>query len=145
MSSLPIRFAALGFLLAIPTLAAGDTIIAGGNLINQTWTLAGSPYIVQGRDHSLGGFPHHPVRGRGEVHEHGQPDLGEGSRAEVAIFNAAGRHVRTLSATVAGDRGGIIEWDGRDAGGAPVGSGVFFYEVRVDGRFVGSNRAVMTR
>ncbi|MBK7193332.1 MAG: DUF4215 domain-containing protein [Myxococcales bacterium] len=28
--------------------AAADTIVAGGNIINQTWTPAGSPYIVQG-------------------------------------------------------------------------------------------------
>ncbi len=28
--------------------AAADTIIAGGNVINQTWTLAGSPYVLQG-------------------------------------------------------------------------------------------------
>src|SRR5262245_54624871 len=32
--------------LAAP--AAADTIIAGGNVINQTWTTAGSPYIIQG-------------------------------------------------------------------------------------------------
>ena len=48
MSTLPIRFAVLALLLVIPALPAGATIIAGGNLINQTWTLAGSPYIVQG-------------------------------------------------------------------------------------------------
>jgi MYXO-CTERM domain-containing protein len=30
------------------TSARADTIIAGGNVINQTWTAAGSPYIVQG-------------------------------------------------------------------------------------------------
>jgi cysteine-rich repeat protein/parallel beta-helix repeat protein len=30
------------------TTAAADTIIAGGTVINQTWTTAGSPYIVQG-------------------------------------------------------------------------------------------------
>src|SRR5207247_2782414 len=28
--------------------ASADTIIPGGNVINQTWTPAGSPYIVQG-------------------------------------------------------------------------------------------------
>src|SRR5687768_15617141 len=33
-------------LLATP--AAADTTIAGGTVINQTWTTAGSPYIVQG-------------------------------------------------------------------------------------------------
>ncbi len=32
--------------LAAP--AAADTIIVGGNIINQTWTTAGSPYILQG-------------------------------------------------------------------------------------------------
>src|SRR5438067_3546177 len=37
---------AFGF-LACPA-ASGDTIITGGNVINQTWTAAGSPYVVQG-------------------------------------------------------------------------------------------------
>ena len=44
----------LVFLLAIALAAAAapsagaDTIKAGGNVINETWTAAGSPYIVQG-------------------------------------------------------------------------------------------------
>src|SRR5262249_35144245 len=37
---------ALAALLVAPSALA--TIIAGGNIINQTWTPAGSPYIVQG-------------------------------------------------------------------------------------------------
>src|SRR5438094_383611 len=28
--------------------AAADTIVPGGNVINETWTAAGSPYVVQG-------------------------------------------------------------------------------------------------
>src|SRR5262249_17468994 len=42
-------FAATGttVLLAAPS-ARADTTISGGNLINQTWTTGGSPYIVQG-------------------------------------------------------------------------------------------------
>ena len=36
--------AALGFLVCAAA-ASGDTIIPGGNVINQTWTPAGSPYI----------------------------------------------------------------------------------------------------
>jgi hypothetical protein len=34
--------------LFTPAVAAADTIIVGGNVINQTWTAAGSPYVVQG-------------------------------------------------------------------------------------------------
>src|SRR5262245_40017755 len=42
--------AAVFFLLAlsIARTAAAATTIPGGNVINQTWTPAGSPYIVQG-------------------------------------------------------------------------------------------------
>jgi hypothetical protein len=34
--------------LSTPTVAAADTVIVGGNVINQTWIAAGSPYLVQG-------------------------------------------------------------------------------------------------
>jgi hypothetical protein len=34
--------------LAVAIDVRADTLLAGGNVINQTWTLAGSPYIVQG-------------------------------------------------------------------------------------------------
>ncbi|MEZ4401275.1 MAG: DUF4215 domain-containing protein [Kofleriaceae bacterium] len=34
--------------VGLATTATADTIITGGNVINQTWTPAGSPYIVQG-------------------------------------------------------------------------------------------------
>ena len=35
-------------LLALPSAAEAQTIISGGNIINRTWTTAGSPYVVQG-------------------------------------------------------------------------------------------------
>lgn len=38
----------LGFSLILAGRLWADTIVAGGNLSTQTWTLAGSPYIVQG-------------------------------------------------------------------------------------------------
>lgn len=38
----------LAVLLASPALARASTTIAGGNLGDQTWTPAGSPYILQG-------------------------------------------------------------------------------------------------
>ena len=41
-----VTITALALALAAP--AAADTIVPGGNVINQTWTVAGSPYVVQG-------------------------------------------------------------------------------------------------
>ncbi len=44
-----VRFAAIFFsVVGLAISASRATIIAGGNIINQTWTPAGSPYIVQG-------------------------------------------------------------------------------------------------
>ncbi len=41
--------AAVGLLIVLQAGSArADTIIAGGNIINQTWSPAGSPYIIQG-------------------------------------------------------------------------------------------------
>ena len=39
---------ALAAVLLVPRAARAATTIPGGNIINQTWTPAGSPYIVQG-------------------------------------------------------------------------------------------------
>src|SRR5688500_1462558 len=36
------------FLIASTGIAAADTVIVGGNIINQTWTAQGSPYVIQG-------------------------------------------------------------------------------------------------
>jgi hypothetical protein len=57
--------------------------------------------------------------------------LKEEGAAELAVFDLAGRRVRTLV------RGNVpageheVVWDGRDGGGNPVGSGVYFYTLRV--------------
>ena len=39
---------ALALLLLAPAGAAAQTTIPGGNIVNQTWTAADSPYVVQG-------------------------------------------------------------------------------------------------
>src|SRR5439155_21461098 len=54
-----------------------------------------------------------------------------GSRAELQIFDAAGRRVRTMVAAASGD-GTSMEWDGTGDEGGPVGPGVFFYRVTVN-------------
>src|SRR5262245_42420479 len=42
------RRVAVTAVLGIAGAGAAQTMVPGGNLINQTWTPAGSPYIVQG-------------------------------------------------------------------------------------------------
>ena len=55
--------------------------------------------------------------------------LPERARAKLAIYDVAGRHVRTLVDEVRA--GGLNEarWDGRDATGNPVSSGVYLYRL----------------
>ena len=64
---------------------------------------------------------------------------------DVALFDLAGRNVRSL---VAGERstpgGHSIRWDGRDGSGAPVRDGVYFVQVRA-GRDVGVRKLVIFR
>jgi hypothetical protein len=70
--------------------------------------------------------------------------LRDGGNAELAIFDLAGRRIRTL---VSGDvRAGGHEavWDGRDDRGDPVGSGVYFYRLRV-GEAVETRRMVLVK
>lgn len=54
-----------------------------------------------------------------------------GEPVSVAIYAASGRLVRTLAAPP--DRGGLgsVTWDGRDAAGRKVASGVYFARLRV--------------
>ncbi len=52
-------------------------------------------------------------------------DLAQATRASVAVFDLAGRQVATLrDGTLAAGRQ-TVSWDGRDASGAAVGSGVY--------------------
>jgi hypothetical protein len=53
---------------------------------------------------------------------------------DVALYNVAGRKVRSLASgelTTPGEH--TIRWDGRDSSGALVGSGVYFVKVRAGG------------
>ena len=58
----------------------------------------------------------------------------EAGRVRLRIFDAAGRRVKTLldASLNAGEH--LEIWDGRDNRGASVASGIYFYELDVDGR-----------
>ncbi|MBD3221022.1 S8 family serine peptidase [bacterium] len=64
--------------------------------------------------------------------------------ARLEVFDLAGRHVRTvaLDAAAAGPR--MLQWDGRDARGRSVGSGVYVFRLSA-GRDVVTGRLVKVR
>jgi hypothetical protein len=54
---------------------------------------------------------------------------GNRTRVSVVVYDVSGRKVRTL---VNGEKDAgrhVVDWDGRDEGGRPVGSGVYFYRM----------------
>lgn len=57
-------------------------------------------------------------------------DLPKSTEVQLAVYDVAGRRVRTLADGVMGPGAFAATWDGRDAGGRPVGSGVYFYRLR---------------
>jgi spore coat protein A len=57
----------------------------------------------------------------------------EGS-AELKVFNVSGQEVRTLASGVHNAGTHVATWDGRDNAGSSVASGVYFYQLRANGR-----------
>jgi hypothetical protein len=56
---------------------------------------------------------------------------GEARPARLRVFDVQGRVVATLADGPVGPGRVEISWDGRDAGGAPVGAGLYFYQLAV--------------
>ena len=86
-----------------------------------SWPTATPPPAVGPR---LALSPPAPNPSRGSVTM--QLDLGGASGAEVAIYDAAGRHVRTLHSGAAGAPRIALAWDGLDERGRRAGAGVYF-------------------
>jgi hypothetical protein len=60
----------------------------------------------------------------------------------LRIYDAAGRHVRTLTEGPLAAGAHSARWDGRDARGATVGSGVYFLRLEADRELEGGVRAL---
>jgi glucose/arabinose dehydrogenase len=60
----------------------------------------------------------------------------------IDVYDVQGRRVRSLAAAT---RTTSVEWDGRDAHGHEVASGVYFARLSVDGRTVASRQVVIVR
>jgi hypothetical protein len=66
------------------------------------------------------------------------------SRVHLAVYNVAGRLVRTLVDGEVGPGYHSAVWDGRDNNGVSVGSGVYFCRMSADG-FDGSIKMVLLK
>jgi V8-like Glu-specific endopeptidase len=64
---------------------------------------------------------------------------------ELTVYDVVGRLVRTLvrQYEMAGEH--IAEWDGRNANGAAVASGVYYYRIAVDGEFTETRHMMLIR
>ncbi len=66
-------------------------------------------------------------------------------RVELTVFDVVGRRVRTLVADAQPGGAHSVQWDGRDARGTPVTSGVYYYRLGVDGRDVVTRSMTLLR
>ena len=53
---------------------------------------------------------------------------------ELSIYNLAGQKVKTLVQAVLGAGNHRVIWDGRDATGSEIATGVYLYRLRAEGR-----------
>ncbi len=66
------------------------------------------------------------------------------ARVQVDVFDAQGRRVRTLADGERAAGQGELSWDLRDAGGSPVGAGIYFVTARL-GSAAWTSRLVVIR
>ncbi len=71
-------------------------------------------------------------------------DVPERGYVSLAIFDASGRHIRTLASRIDGAGKHSVLWDGRDDSGVPQSSGVYFYQLRV-GNQIESKKMVLLK
>ena len=62
--------------------------------------------------------------------------------AEINIYNIKGQKIKGFSIC---DPRFSIEWDGKDGFGKFVGSGIYFYDLRIDGRIVDTKKCMLIR
>lgn len=64
---------------------------------------------------------------------------------EVAVFNLNGQKVRTIINRKMNSGYHNLEWNSKDDAGRLVSSGVYLYQLKVDGRIVGSHKMVLLK
>ncbi len=72
-------------------------------------------------------------------------DLPSSGRGELAIYDATGRHVRTVTKTDFSVGDHRVPWDARDDAGRRCADGVYFARLTIDGRVMGTRRLALMR
>jgi len=67
--------------------------------------------------------------------------------AEIVIYNLKGQKVKTLIAFLNGGLGtrDSVTWDGTDENNKAVGSGIYFYELNVNGKTEAVNKCLLMK
>ena len=73
------------------------------------------------------------------------PRAGHGMRATLRVYDGLGQLVATLSDAQAAAGRYRARWDGRDAAGRSVASGVYFYRLRVGDSFSATRRMTLLK
>lgn len=87
------------------------------------------------------GVAPNPARGEAEV----RFALSEPGAVSFRVVDMAGRAVGTIPAKHWGVGTWSVKWDGRGVGGSPLAAGVYFLQMRLDGRSAGVQRLALVR
>jgi hypothetical protein len=71
--------------------------------------------------------------------------VSQGGSAMLEIYDLTGRHVRTLLSGEVSAGTHSVQWDGRDERGSSVGSGVYFYRLRLGSKLESSRKMILMR
>jgi hypothetical protein len=114
----------------LPGAHPGGPTACGGNRIG-VYGAGCAPLDVTGAEASLVLETRpNPFRGSTEI----RFDVPNAARVGVVIYDAAGRELRSLADGVMAAGPHTVAWDGADASGRRVPSGVYFYRLSIDGR-----------
>jgi glucose/arabinose dehydrogenase len=72
-------------------------------------------------------------------------ELADAGRATLDVFDVAGRRIARISDASAGAGAGSAQWDGRNDQGEPVGSGVYFIRLSLDGNQADTRRLILLK
>jgi len=70
----------------------------------------------------------------------------DADNVELGIYNLKGQKIKTFNVTQNGLIGqSSITWNGTDSNNQPVSSGVYFYQLKVDGKPIAKNRCLLLK